>query len=589
MALPEVSTTVIDGALGLNGQSDTAVSATIGVGAGGTPNTIVKVTRPRDATTGWTAGPLVEKLAYHIYHSGEPVYASSVTASVAGVAGSVTKSNVSGPTVVVSGAPRDTYDVTIEITQTGEIGDETATGAFRYTVDGGDAYTPELALPTGGARTAATRTGTASLAGGGLYGGGGTLDTLTVIGSIDNGSVTTCTFSAPADKAAAVAQLNAAFDGSPFTAPGNFLIITSPTTGLTSEIDITGGTALTALGLTIATTTGTAPAGSYSLSGTGMTLAFPQGTYTDGETYAFTTTEPNYSLSNLSDALDVFVANNQITWFCLHVIGAAATAADARAMADLLDTYASDFEDVHRFMFFVMETPASATEADLKAEFADFESTRVAVSYGYCELTSEATRDGVKRVFSRPSAWPAVARWASVELSEKAAFVGRGKLPGVQSVDDDTLAAAEEMSDARFLAIREVIGKSGYYLAEDNIMAPPGSDFAIVPYRRIMDVGCATVRKFMLEHLQGKLLVDATTGFIRESTAKAIEDGAESRLDDALTNKGHASDAWIVVDRADNLLQTPRLDVETRIIPPGYARDIAHTIGFINPAFSQTT
>ena len=60
------------------------------------------------------------------------------------------------------------------------------------------------------------------------------------------------------------------------------------------------------------------------------------------------------------------------------------------------------------------------------------------------------------------------------------------------------------------------------------------------------------------------------------------------RLSAELTNKGHASSARIVGDRADNLLSTPRLDVETRIVPPAYGRDIRHTIGFINPAFSQT-
>lgn len=587
MPLAEVNTTILDGALGLLTQDLTAISAAVGVASSGTVNEINKYTKLQDAKDELGTGPLVEKLCFHIKRSGKPVEAARVNASVAGTIGSITKSNVSSPTITATGTVRDSYSVIIEITQTGVVASASAGGAFKYTVDGGDSHSPEIAIPAGGTATAATRTGTGDLSNGALYGGGGTLDGLTVIGSIDNGSSTTCTFVAPADKAAAVSQLNTAFDGSPCTAPGNFLVITSPTTGLTSEIDITGGTGLTALGLTVATVNGTAPPATYVLSTTGMTISFPFGTYTDGDTYTFTTVEPNYSLTNLGDALDVFLADAQRSWFLLHVVGSPTDEAAARAMADLLDTYGSDAQALHRFVFFVMEAADGLDEDDLKAEFVDFESTRVAVSYGYEELTSEATKDDQKRVHNRPSAWPAVARWAQIPISEKGAYVGRGKLGGVSSVEQAILDEAENMADARFIAIREVIGKIGYFLAEDCIMAPAGSDFSLVPYRRIMDVACTVVRAGLLNYLNARILVGADTGFIIESQAQAIEADVNSKLKTALVSPGHASKAQIVVTRDNNILSTQELLVETRITPPGYAKTITHTIGFNNPTIQE--
>ena len=61
-------------------------------------------------------------------------------------------------------------------------------------------------LTEDGTPTAATVTGTGDLSSGALYGGGGTLNGLTVQIAIDNGSTQTCTFSSPANKAAVLSQ-----------------------------------------------------------------------------------------------------------------------------------------------------------------------------------------------------------------------------------------------------------------------------------------------------------------------------------------------------------------------------------------------
>lgn len=582
MALPEVRTEIQDGALGLFQQEFSAIHLKVGMASSGAFNalTVKPFTRPRDVKSTFGTGPLVEAGAFHIARSRKGTYLVRVDGSVDGTTSAITKSRSASPTIVLGGAPLDTYEGTIRITQAGTVGSGTGSGAFEFSVDGEDSVSPEIAMPAG-SEDVATVTGDVDLSTAGLYGAEGSLDGTGL--SINGDQVT---FTAPANAAAVVSAINTAA-GTDIASldEDNHLVLTSD-----EDIVLAAGSpsgALTLLGLEAGTTNTTPGTATYALGDTGLTVTFPQGSYEVGDAYTFTTTQPSYTIEDLQDALDVILAHHRIEWFCLHVVGAPATEEDARALADVLATYAADFEAVHRFMYFVMETAADSDPDTLEEEFADFESTRVAVSFRHCELTSEATRDGaLKRVFSRPTAWPVIARWAASPISEKAAYVGRGALPGVVSVDQETLDAAEQMTNARFLAIREVIGKDGYYLADDVMMAPVGSDFSLVPYRRIMDVACRLARGRLLNYLNAPILVDAKTGYILESVAKSIEDDVTVVLKAELVNprpQPHATSAEVVITRDNNILSTQQLLAETRIVPPGYAREIVHTIGFINP------
>lgn len=699
MALNDFTTTVRDGGLGIGLVNTDNVIVAIGAAGSGTANEVSDLLKKADAIKAeFTSGPLVEFGCYHVVKSKQPLYCIPVNASVAGTSTSITKSNGSSPTITKSGVPKDSYDVSFEIMSTGTVASGSSTGSYRATVDGGDTYTAEIAIPTatqdapavvtgsvnlGGLdyADAATVTGTGDLSVGGLYGGGGTLDGLTVIMEIDNGGSDTCTFVAPANKAGALAQLNAAIgDGTNFAAPGNFLVITSTLIGATGEIDITGGTALTALGLTVATTTGDpgdldgktfagtisavgaftvtfgAPANpaavlseinadvgasvatqgaddelvltstdegsaavvtitgggtaltplgltagttngtdgestvDLALDDTGITLTLPQGDYTAGDTYTFTTTEPSYVLGDLTDALDALVAASTLEYFLVHIVGAASSAANARAVANSLDTYAEDLAVVHKWVEIVMSCPKAsvASKADLKTQFEDFaadtDNKRVAIVYPYVELESEATKEnGSKRVFERSLAWALVTRLASIPISESAAWVGRGKLAGVKLVDDDYLENADEMDDAGFVTVREVVGKTGYFVNNHRIMAPEGSDFVYGEYRRIMDVACKTARARGVNYLNGKLLADQTTGFITETSARGVEDDIGGALSAKLV-PDHASSATVVVTRDEDILSTQSFSLTTRIVPPAYGRAIEHDIAFTNPA-----
>jgi hypothetical protein len=113
-------------------------------------------------------------------------------------------------------------------------------------------------------------------------------------------------------------------------------------------------------------------------------------------------------------------------------------------------------------------------------------------------------------------------------------------------------------------------------------MAPAGSDFELLQYRRVMDVGCRVTfdRLTLLESDEVRLGPD---GFILEKDALAIEADVNNALHNALIVQGSASNARFVLSRTDDILATKRVNGETRILPLGYIKEIVHTIGFDNP------
>lgn len=105
--------------------------------------------------------------------------------------------------------------------------------------------------------------GTADISNPALYGSGGSLAGLTLIAGIDGDAAVTVTLpsgaSALADADALVAYIEANLPGTTVDYTNYpYLRITATDLGAGGEIDITGGTGLTALGLTVSTTNGTA-------------------------------------------------------------------------------------------------------------------------------------------------------------------------------------------------------------------------------------------------------------------------------------------------------------------------------------------
>jgi hypothetical protein len=249
------------------------VVAKVGICSGGSTSNVCAFDVPSQVAEALGEGPLVEATAQAVRVSKQRTLALPIEASTPGVLGTVVQTG-SGPALLVVGEPRDTATVRVQIVKTGPLG----VGRFRVSISstaaGGQIvprYRSELALPvrrqaeiTGtknlGAlayATPASITGSADLRVAALFGLGGSLDGQEVSAKIDGAPSATCKLAAPADAAAALAQLATVFGGSVLAlSPSGRLVWTTKAVGKAASIEITGGSALPLLGLSPALTTG---------------------------------------------------------------------------------------------------------------------------------------------------------------------------------------------------------------------------------------------------------------------------------------------------------------------------------------------
>jgi hypothetical protein len=148
MALPEVKTTIRDGALGIVPDNTNGVQAKIGSSSLGTVNVPVAVNDLQTLKDTFGTGPLVEAAAVALNEAGGPVICVRVT-SATGTMGSMTATKTGTATLAITGGTLDAYRLRIEIIQGGATL-TAGTATFRYSLDGGATYSGELAVPTSG-------------------------------------------------------------------------------------------------------------------------------------------------------------------------------------------------------------------------------------------------------------------------------------------------------------------------------------------------------------------------------------------------------------------------------------------------------
>lgn len=308
------------------------------------------------------------------------------------------------------------------------------------------------------------------------------------------------------------------------------------------------------------------------LAGTGLTITFAAGTYVLGSVYSATCSAPSFSASDMTDALAA-LALSDASWRGVFVVGEASSVANSAAAASALDTWLTSQETGARYCWGLIQA-ADDTDANIEAAFSSFSSKRVLVGAGFCTLTSQLSGRG----FTRGAAWPAAARAMKLRISQDLGELAEGALDGVTALARDE-RKTPGLDASGFLTLRTHVGYRGAYVNNPRIMASAGSDFELLQYRQVMDVGCAVGRASALYYLGKPLLVN-TDGTIAELDALAVESRVGAALVEALVNEGHATAASCVVDRTINLLTTKKLKLKLRILPFGYVKTIEIEIGF---------
>ncbi|WP_394845185.1 DUF2586 domain-containing protein [Pendulispora brunnea] len=328
-------------------------------------------------------------------------------------------------------------------------------------------------------------------------------------------------------------------------------------------------------------------AASYPIPGTGLTAAFPAGTYVANDTYSWNSLAPAMNVTDLVAALDAAVAGTP-RFGILHIVGAPATAIDAATLAASVEVKLQEIAaSKKRWLRALIHVP-DVPDASLVSAFGNVAASRVCACAGFAETVSAVSL----RAYKRSSGFAVAARVGAAPLSEHLGRVASGSLIGVRRIYRDE-AVTERLDAARFTTLRTWVGRQGYYITRGRLLAPAGSDYQQIQLGRIADVACTAVYDRLLDYENDSVRVyplrDAKAGRILESDARAIDTELEAVLKDVLVNTTpqHVSDVQARVVRTDNILSTAELRAEIAIVPKGYLEVIRATIALTNPAIRE--
>jgi hypothetical protein len=204
---------------------------------------------------------------------------------------------------------------------------------------------------------------------------------------------------------------------------------------------------------------------------------------------------------------------------------------------------------------------------------------------GACKMISSISG----RKYRRPASFVIGAREASLSEEINSADVNLGSLlcdirDANGNPDEHDESINPGLDDARFTVLRTVEGVQGVFVNRPRLFAPAGSDFQLMPHRRVMNLANVALRLYFLRRLNRPILVSKLSGFILESEAQEIEAAATAVMRDALMAKPKASGVDFALSRTDNLLVSKTLNGDARIIPLAYPEFINLSVGFYNPA-----
>lgn len=353
------------------------------------------------------------------------------------------------------------------------------------------------------------------------------------------------------------------------------------TPGMSVQWSLDGGRNWSPPATTATGTTFPIPAG-----GT-MVINFAAGTALDGDTVSTRTTAPASSPADLGLGLDALAAS-AINWEIVEPVGPIVP-----TTFDTLELKIAALSAAGKYRAWsgsartpnVGESEAAYLTA-LSGIFGAKASLHGQLSAGACKLVSSVSG----RKYRRPVSFVIAAREATSSEEVDIADVNLGPLVGVSIRDDNGNPDEHDESlnpgldDARFTVLRTWEGFGGVYVNRPRIFSPAGSDFSLMPHRRVMNLGEAALRAYFIRRLNRPILVNSTTGYILEEEALEIESGARNAMSAVLLAKPKASAVQFLLSRYDNLLSTKTVTGDARIVPLAYPEFVTLTVGFYNPA-----
>jgi hypothetical protein len=408
---------------------------------------------------------------------------------------------------------------------------------------------------------------------------------LTRTGNTVAGSVSAVTSTAEGSSVVTVSDSPAPNDDYDFM----LLIVnggTTGTAGITYQLSLDGGR-------TFGPVTALGTGAEVDVPGVGgVTFEIGTGTLESGDNFTARATAPCWDATEITSALTA-LGNSIASWEIVEIVGP--LDGDAFDAIDLAIAGMQAAGKPHAWIGSARVPTIGESESSYKIALDTVFGQKATLSGMVCAGAAKITSAVSGRKYKRPAAFAIAAREAGVSEEVNTADPNLGPLVGVSIRDDNGNADEHDESinpgldDSRFAVLRTWDGLQGVYINRPRMLSPDGSDFQLLPHRRVLSLAEIALRLFFIRRLNRPIQVSKKTGFILESEALEIENGARTAMADMLLAKPKASDVQFALSRTDNLLSTRTLNGDARVVPLGYPEFINLTIGFFNPALQVQT
>lgn len=327
----------------------------------------------------------------------------------------------------------------------------------------------------------------------------------------------------------------------------------------------------------------------------GVKFTLSVGTLLAGDMFSITAHPAQWGGTDLADAL-AGLGQSAIVWEQLSLVGVLTP-----TLAGDVDAWCAGLRNSqHKYRSWIggarLSTRDNVADPETEAEYATalgtlwagFATTRGSVAAGGCRLVSGVSG----RSYRRSAAWALVNAQGPASEEVNTADVNLGALPGVTirdrngNVDEHDETINPGLDDLGLAVLRTWAGYGGTYINRPLIKSAPGSDFTIIPYRRVMNLTEEIAYQYFVRRLNRPIRVDAATGYILETDALEIEAGCNAVLRAGLRAKPKVSAVTFTLSRTDNILSTKTLTGSIRLTPLAYPEVIELDASYFNPALA---
>lgn len=306
-----------------------------------------------------------------------------------------------------------------------------------------------------------------------------------------------------------------------------------------------------------------------------------RGVITAGDSFTAITSAPRWSIAELGAALDVAKTLPTSKEFShVLIVGPVLTGVEADAIASKIEALRDRQRNRRASTQFRLRNSGESLSAYATAYETAFGQTvqRRLLGPAVSWYMPSAHPSRLGQVDVRPFSFAVAPRIVRTdEVISPADETGFGSFTGYvrdasgadvlpRAVDDEF---QELFTPLRAVAPRTITGEpeTQIYVGQGGMLAPEGSDYSILPFARVADLGCDVAYKPLRLRLQQKVLPAADgSGTIDPDERKRIEAQIAEVLTARLVRTGQAVSVRVELDAAAIITGAPPIVVKARII-----------------------